>query len=129
MIQNSAFETNTALFLPTHDKRYVFVGAMAKSADDWHDRHALFRRYRASAAYGRRNRLLNFGGQHLRGKTNQQEDVIAAWAGLRPLIGAEFSDNGKSNTANLSREHEIIEFGAGMVSLMGGKLTNYRLMG
>jgi len=51
-------------------------------------------------------------------------DVIAAWAGLRPLLrnGAEGS------TGAVSREHRIVESAAGLISIAGGKLTTYRAM-
>jgi glycerol-3-phosphate dehydrogenase len=54
-----------------------------------------------------------------------REDVVSAWAGIRPLIagGAERADPG-----NASREHAIAESGEGVVSITGGKLTTYRVM-
>ena len=54
-----------------------------------------------------------------------REDVVSAWAGIRPLIagGAEQADPG-----NASREHAIAESGEGVVSITGGKLTTYRVM-
>lgn len=54
-----------------------------------------------------------------------REDVVSAWAGIRPLIagGAAQADPG-----NASREHAIAESGEGIVSITGGKLTTYRVM-
>lgn len=54
-----------------------------------------------------------------------REDVVSAWAGIRPLIagGAEQADPG-----NASREHAIAESAQGVVSITGGKLTTYRVM-
>ncbi len=56
-------------------------------------------------------------------------DVTGAYAGLRPLIdaGEEDGDAG-SDTADLSREHAVLENDSGMFSVVGGKLTEYRLM-
>lgn len=54
-----------------------------------------------------------------------REDVVSAWAGIRPLIagGAAQADPG-----NASREHAIAESTHGVVSITGGKLTTYRVM-
>ena len=50
-------------------------------------------------------------------------DVIGSYAGLRPLI-----DNGAGHTADVSRDHAVIESDSGMFSIVGGKLTEYRYM-
>ena len=50
-------------------------------------------------------------------------DVRGAYAGLRPLI-----DAGAGHTADLSRDHAVLESGNGLFSIVGGKLTEYRLM-
>jgi len=52
------------------------------------------------------------------------EDVIAAWAGLRPLL----RDGGGGATAEVPREHRIVESASGLVTIAGGKLTTYRSM-
>ena len=52
------------------------------------------------------------------------EDVIATWAGLRPLIRA--ADGGAES--DVSREHEIFVRDDGLVIIAGGKLTTYRRM-
>jgi glycerol-3-phosphate dehydrogenase len=51
------------------------------------------------------------------------EDVIATWAGLRPLINQEGVDE-----SQVSREHQVDVEPDGMVSVAGGKLTTYRRM-
>ena len=51
------------------------------------------------------------------------EDVIAAWAGLRPLLG-----HGERDAGNVPREHHIEESTSGLISVLGGKLTTYRAM-
>jgi glycerol-3-phosphate dehydrogenase len=54
-----------------------------------------------------------------------RDDVVSAWAGLRPLKAA----NGEaSDPSAASREHEITEQMPGLVSVTGGKLTTYRAM-
>jgi glycerol-3-phosphate dehydrogenase len=50
-------------------------------------------------------------------------DVIGAYAGLRPLI-----DTGEGRTADVSRDHAVVESAAGVISVIGGKLTEYRFM-
>ena len=51
------------------------------------------------------------------------DDVIGAYAGLRPLI-----DTGEGRTADVSREHAVVESPSGVISVIGGKLTEYRYM-
>ncbi|MEW6208623.1 MAG: glycerol-3-phosphate dehydrogenase [Acidobacteriota bacterium] len=52
-----------------------------------------------------------------------REDVISAFAGLRPLIAGN-----DDSTKDLSRKDEIIESRSGLISVTGGKLTTYRRM-
>jgi glycerol-3-phosphate dehydrogenase len=57
------------------------------------------------------------------GITLERADVIGAYAGLRPLI-----DTGAGRTADVSRDHAVIESPVGVISVIGGKLTEYRHM-
>jgi glycerol-3-phosphate dehydrogenase len=50
------------------------------------------------------------------------EDVIAAWAGVRPVI-----DTGKADPSRESRDHAIWEE-QGLLTVTGGKLTTFRVM-
>lgn len=50
-------------------------------------------------------------------------DVIAAWAGIRPLIGGD-----PRHPDALSREHAVTTTAPGLITVSGGKLTTYRLM-
>ncbi len=52
------------------------------------------------------------------------EDVLAAWAGLRPLLAA---DPALAASA-VPREHRILTGPLGLLSVAGGKLTTYRRM-
>jgi glycerol-3-phosphate dehydrogenase len=52
------------------------------------------------------------------------EDVLATWAGLRPLL----ADPSKRSTASVSREHAILVGSGGMLTIAGGKLTTHREM-
>jgi glycerol-3-phosphate dehydrogenase len=56
-------------------------------------------------------------------ETLDLDDVVGAWAGLRPLLHQE----GKK-PAEISRKDEIMIGPSGMVSIAGGKLTTYRKM-
>jgi glycerol-3-phosphate dehydrogenase len=60
-----------------------------------------------------------FPGAHL-----AREDVVAAWAGLRPLAASHV----RGDAGSASREHEIDESARGLVTVSGGKLTTYRVM-
>ncbi len=68
--------------------------------------------------------LLEHASRYL-SKRPTREDVLSAFAGLRPLVR---SDDG-GDTAALSREHAILISGSGLVSITGGKWTIYRKMG
>ena len=51
------------------------------------------------------------------------DDVIATYAGLRPLIAAP-----AHTASSTSREHEIVREADGVVTVAGGKLTTFRRM-
>lgn len=51
------------------------------------------------------------------------EDIVGAWAGLRPLLHQE----GKK-PSELSRKDEIMIGAGGLISIAGGKLTTFRRM-
>lgn len=52
-----------------------------------------------------------------------EEDVLSAWAGIRPLVGRS-----AVRTARLSREHVVEVSSSGLVTIAGGKWTTYRKM-
>jgi len=54
----------------------------------------------------------------------EPRDVIATWAGLRPLIAAPPN----VDESDVSREHEVFTRSDGLVIIAGGKLTTYRRM-
>jgi len=61
------------------------------------------------------------------------DDVVSAWAGIRPLVASAFGGNGGNGAAaaaasRASREHAIERSPAGVVTVSGGKLTTYRAM-
>ncbi len=51
-----------------------------------------------------------------------RDDVVGAYAGLRPLLHSE------GRTADLSRRHAVLTSATGVVTVVGGKLTTYRKM-
>jgi glycerol-3-phosphate dehydrogenase len=51
------------------------------------------------------------------------EDVVSAWAGIRPLAATT-----AANPGSASREHSIITDSTGVIHVTGGKLTTYRAM-
>jgi glycerol-3-phosphate dehydrogenase len=53
-----------------------------------------------------------------------ENDVVATWAGLRPLIRSASS----SRTADLSRRHMVKASPSGLITVAGGKLTTFRRM-
>lgn len=132
ILPSSAFDTNTALFLPTPDGRYVFV-------IPWH--RALLVGTTDTAYEGSLDNPLATEAeiQYLLDSVNQyaredrqlkRTDVIASWAGLRPLVNNLDASkvHNQTNTSNMSREHHLFEGKGGIVGLIGGKLTNYRIL-
>ncbi|MDR1191462.1 MAG: glycerol-3-phosphate dehydrogenase/oxidase [Verrucomicrobiales bacterium] len=57
-------------------------------------------------------------------KPLERKDVLAIFAGLRPLVAAGDGEQ----TKKLSRNHRIIVSDAGLVTVAGGKWTTYRRM-
>ena len=55
-------------------------------------------------------------------------NVVAVYAGLRPLVDPRVGHNGSKPTTKLSREHVVDAPVPGLVSVAGGKFTTYRLM-
>ncbi|WP_432092814.1 glycerol-3-phosphate dehydrogenase/oxidase [Streptomyces sp. bgisy100] len=53
----------------------------------------------------------------------RREQVIGAFAGLRPLL-----DSGGGRSADLSRRHAVLTAPSGVITAVGGKLTTYRAM-
>jgi glycerol-3-phosphate dehydrogenase len=51
------------------------------------------------------------------------QDVVGSFAGLRPLLAGA-----TGATADLSRDHRLLERADGLVTIVGGKLTTYRRM-
>jgi glycerol-3-phosphate dehydrogenase len=68
--------------------------------------------------------LCESGNGYFPGANLKPSDVIATWAGLRPLIAAPPD----VDESEISREHEVFTRPDGLVIIAGGKLTTYRRM-
>jgi glycerol-3-phosphate dehydrogenase len=68
--------------------------------------------------------LCESGNGYFPGANLRPDDVIATWAGLRPLIAAPPN----VDESEISREHEVFTKPDGLVIIAGGKLTTYRRM-
>jgi glycerol-3-phosphate dehydrogenase len=69
--------------------------------------------------------LLSAANHFFPGARLGRDDVVSAWAGLRPL---KAQDAGNDDPSAASREHTIAQQVPGLVSVTGGKLTTYRSM-
>ncbi|GGX73784.1 glycerol-3-phosphate dehydrogenase/oxidase [Streptomyces anandii] len=61
-----------------------------------------------------------------------RDDVVGAFAGLRPLLDTGPADGSRAGaeprTADISRRHAVLTSPEGVVTVVGGKLTTYRRM-
>jgi glycerol-3-phosphate dehydrogenase len=61
-------------------------------------------------------------------KLPERKDILSGFGGLRPLISEKGSN--PNDTKSLLRDHAVeIDEKSGLISLLGGKWTTYRLMG
>lgn len=67
--------------------------------------------------------LLDVTHQYFPGAQITEKDIVATYAGVRPLVKDQSSSEGKT-----SREHTIIDDERGVTLVAGGKYTTYRLM-
>ena len=73
--------------------------------------------------------ILQEAGRYLR-KPPTRQDVLSAWAGLRPLVKDQESQKTTSSeaTKSVSREHHVEVSASGLITVTGGKWTTYRSM-
>ncbi len=72
--------------------------------------------------------ILKEAGRYLR-KVPQRQDVLSAWAGLRPLVKTEATASKVHGaTQNISREHHVEVSASALVTVTGGKWTTYHAM-
>ena len=127
IVPASTFETNTALFLPTKDNRFVFVvpwqhALMIGTTDD-HYKGDIDRPHASNEEI---NYLLGVVNSYTETHKLHPRDVRGTFAGLRPLVN--LSGENSASTSSMSREHEIFQSPGGLINIAGGKLTSYRLM-
>lgn len=60
------------------------------------------------------------------GEDLTRDDVLATWAGLRPLLQPVSTED--SASTKVSREHTVMQLAPGLTGVAGGKLTTYRVM-
>ncbi|HEY6040073.1 MAG TPA: glycerol-3-phosphate dehydrogenase/oxidase, partial [Kofleriaceae bacterium] len=72
--------------------------------------------------------LCDSGNGYFPGANLAPSDVIATWAGLRPLIAPPPKTEEGVDESAVSREHEVFTRHDGLVIIAGGKLTTYRRM-
>jgi glycerol-3-phosphate dehydrogenase len=121
-----AVRTTAATVAPAADGRYVFIvpwedRVYAGTTDTPYDGDL------DSPAVGDADRdyILSAVTPLFPGVTGR--DVVASWAGLRPLLGGDNGGSGDA-TADLSRRHAIFDEPPGLFTITGGKLTTYRAM-
>lgn len=72
--------------------------------------------------------LLNAANHYFPAANLGYDDVVAAWAGVRPLVAPTGSPNGTGALTSASREHSIVETARRLFVVTGGKLTTFRAM-
>jgi glycerol-3-phosphate dehydrogenase len=71
--------------------------------------------------------LLNSVSQYSGDRRLNRSDIVSAWSGIRPLLRPPGGSKNDS-TSKLPREHQIFAGPKGLINVVGGKLTNYRIM-
>jgi glycerol-3-phosphate dehydrogenase len=139
-----AVRTTAAMVAPAADGRYVFIVP-------WEDR--VYAGTTDTPYHGDldhpavedadRDYILSAVTPLFHGVTGR--DVVASWAGLRPLLGGTALGGtalggaaaggalpggaaADARTADLSRKHVVFEDPPGLLTITGGKLTTYRAM-
>ena len=119
------FPDDIALLVPeTEDGRVIFAipwqgRLLVGTTDDAVDVNATMTVSHAEIEY-----LLRQLNPYL-ARPFQPGDVVSAFAGIRPLVAAP----GVSDTKTLIRDDEVeVDQASGLVSILGGKWTTYRLM-
>ncbi len=140
LLPPSVFETNNALLIPVENGRQI-------SIIPWH--RALLIGARYSPYDGDLNNPLPSSEdiQYLLDGVNNYgvsrkltvHDVVAAWSGVRPSSktndirdtdenSQSAPDRKKQSNKKESKEHKIIDGPQGTIGVIGGKLSNYRLI-
>jgi len=114
----------TGLLIPkTDDGRVLFIlpwqdHALIGTTDEKAELEDHPRASDADVAY-----LLSYVRRYFSAEVGEA-DIKARWSGLRPLA----YDPKAKNSAELARDHVLIEAKSGLITISGGKWTTYRLM-
>ncbi len=128
VVPGKYFEGDKALLIPkTADGRLIFVipfrgKVMIGTTDTPYKGGSREPRLeKEEAAY-----LLETARPYLK-EVPEMDEVRAGFGGVRPLLLAR--RRSEENTKSLLRDHEVeVDEGSGLISLLGGKWTTYRLM-
>lgn len=106
------------------DQRVMFclpagVQTIIGTTDTWTDEHP----ETVHATIGDVDYLLRSANEYFPRARLTQDDVVSAWAGIRPLATPQSGDPSAA-----SREHSIVADESGIINVTGGKLTTYRAM-
>lgn len=124
VLHRARLPVNTTVVLPTADKRMAYAVPHGRftylgTTDVFHDRAEYWPTLeRTDVDY-----LLAAAQRNLRTAPIADSDIVALWAGIRPLV----SQPGKK-PGEVSRQDEIWTSPAGLISIAGGKLSAYRAM-
>lgn len=124
VLQRERLPVRNTVVLPTPDKRMAFAVPHGRytylgTTDVLHERAEYWPEFnRADVDY-----LREAAERNLRTAPIDDGDLVALWAGIRPLV----SEPGKK-PGEVSREDEIWTSPAGLISIAGGKLSAYRAM-
>jgi glycerol-3-phosphate dehydrogenase len=116
---------NHAIVMKDRQRRVVFVlpwgdrTVLGTTDTFYEDRPENVRADGSDAKY-----LLELCNLHFPSVNLTFDDVLATWAGLRPLLKPESE---VASASDVSREHRILA-SPGLVTVAGGKLTTYRRM-
>jgi glycerol-3-phosphate dehydrogenase len=119
------FRNQTAVLIPSlGERRFLFVipwqgRTVIGTTDTDYDGNL----DEPLAETGEVNRVLASAARAFPSANLSGDDVISTFAGLRPLLGGD-----KQSTKELSREEELFEDEAGLITITGGKLTTWRRM-
>lgn len=124
LVHRNRIGNRGAVTLPTHDGRVIFVLpwgelALVGTTDTEHPGE----KEEVEATPEDVEYLLKVVNEGFPEARVTRADVVATYAGLRPLI-----DTGEMKESDISREHTIIVDPDGLVTVAGGKLTTGRAM-
>lgn len=124
VLRRERLPVNHTIVLPTTDKRMAFAVPHGRftyigTTDVFHDRPEYWPMFaRSDVDY-----LRQATERNLRTAPITDDDIVAMWAGIRPLV----AEPGKKAN-EVSRKDEVWTSPAGLVSIAGGKLSAYRAM-